>query len=122
MEHRKLVRPSLSAYRQPRAKPSGYGARRSEPAPEAAGPFPAPPALTNAEAFYYVKQMNAATPMVVVLDGQEEVLGQIQWYDHLCVSLRRPDGSDVLLYKKAVKYMYKLEEVDAARAERYPND
>ena len=42
---------------------------------------PAPPEVTNAESFYYTKQMNAKTPMVIVMTDGEEIRGSIEWYD-----------------------------------------
>src|SRR5271165_3889267 len=40
-----------------------------------------PPEQTNAENFYYQKQMQSRTPMVIVLRDGEEVRGIIEWYD-----------------------------------------
>src|SRR5580704_7617949 len=41
----------------------------------------APPEQTNAENFYYQKQMQSRMPMVIVLRDGEEVHGCIEWYD-----------------------------------------
>src|SRR5256886_13558799 len=41
----------------------------------------APAEQTNAENFYYQKQMQAKTPMVLVLRDGEEIHGVIEWYD-----------------------------------------
>jgi sRNA-binding regulator protein Hfq len=71
---------------------------------------PAPPELTNAEAFYYLKQMNNQTPMVVVLDNGEQIRGHIEWYDRGCLKVHRPDGPNLLLFKHAIRYLYKQEE------------
>ena len=49
----------------------------------------APPEQTNAEAFYYSKQMSAKTPMVVVLLDGEILHGVIEWYDKDCVKVNR---------------------------------
>ena len=40
-----------------------------------------PPIETNAEIFYYKKQIDAHTPMVIVLQDGEEIEGTIEWYD-----------------------------------------
>jgi len=40
-----------------------------------------PPMETNAELFYYKKQIDAHTPMVIVLLDGEEIEGTIEWYD-----------------------------------------
>lgn len=70
----------------------------------------APPDQTHAEAFYYVKQMQNRTPMVVVMDDGEELHGVIEWYDRSCLKLNRTDGPNLLVYKDAVKYLYKAED------------
>ena len=36
---------------------------------------------TNAENFYYVKQMQSKTPMVITLKDGEVLKGVIEWYD-----------------------------------------
>ena len=70
----------------------------------------APPDQTHAEAFYYVKQMQNRTPMVVVLDDGEELRGIIEWYDRSCLKLNRTEGPNLLVYKDAIKYLYKDED------------
>jgi host factor-I protein len=67
----------------------------------------APPDTTNAENFYYVKQMQSKTPMVIVLRDGEELRGIIEWYDKICLKLNRDEGPNLLIYKSFVKYMYK---------------
>jgi sRNA-binding regulator protein Hfq len=69
----------------------------------------APPDQTHAEAFYYVKQMQNRTPMVIVLDDGEELRGVIEWYDRTCLKLNRTEGPNLLVYKDAIKYLYKAE-------------
>ena len=68
-----------------------------------------PPDQTNAENFYYIKQMQAKTPMVLVLKDGEEVHGVIEWYDRTCLKVNRTEGPNLLLYKSYIKYMYKAE-------------
>jgi len=68
----------------------------------------APPEQTNAENFYYQKQMQSRTPMVVVLRDGEEVHGVIEWYDKTCIKIIRDDGRpNLMIYKPAIKYMFK---------------
>ena len=69
-----------------------------------------PPEVTNAEAFYYLKQMNTQTPMVVELDNGDKVRGCIEWYDRNCLKVNRDDGPNLLLFKHAIRYLYKQEE------------
>ena len=71
----------------------------------------APPEQTNAENFYYQKQMQSKTPMVIVLRDGEEVHGVIEWYDKTCIKVAREDGRpNLMIYKPAIKYMFKEEE------------
>jgi host factor-I protein len=66
-----------------------------------------PPDTTNAENFYYVKQMQSKTPMTIVLQDGEELHGTIEWYDKICLKITRDEGPNVLVYKSFIKYMYK---------------
>ena len=69
---------------------------------------PAPPEQTNAENFYYQKQMQSRTPMVIVLRDGEEVHGIIEWYDRNCLKVNRDHGEpNLMIYKPAIKYMFK---------------
>jgi host factor-I protein len=68
-----------------------------------------PPEQTNAEQFYYTKQMQAKTRMVVVLTDGEQLEGVIEWYDRECLKLNRVDAPNLLLFKHSIKYMYKAE-------------
>jgi len=92
--NRKLIRPSLTDLkeqvisRQQRKKP-------------------VPPDQTNAENFYYVKQMQSKTPMVIVLTDGEIIKGVIEWYDRQCIKVHRVNEPNLLLYKPCIKYLYK---------------
>lgn len=86
--------------------------KRSTPAP-APFRFPAhaseePAAHRQAELFYLQKQIQSQTPMVVVLEDGEQVEGCIEWYDRYTIKVR--GRSKTLIYKSAIKYMYKLGE------------
>jgi len=70
----------------------------------------APPDQTNAENFYYQKQMQGKTPMVIVLADGEEVHGVIEWYDKACIKVNRAGAPNVMIYKPSIKYMYKESE------------
>jgi len=67
----------------------------------------APTEQTNAENFYYQKQMQTKTPMVIVLRDGEEVHGIIEWYDKHCLKLNRNGAANLMIYKPAIKYMFK---------------
>ncbi len=59
----------------------------------------------NAELFYLQKQIQAQTLMVIVLEDGEHVEGCIEWYDRRALKLR--GQSRMLIYKSAIRYMYK---------------
>jgi RNA chaperone Hfq len=63
---------------------------------------------THAEAFYFQKQVQAQTPMMIVLDDGEKIEGCIEWYDHYAIKVR--SHSRMLIYKSAIKYIYKVSE------------
>jgi sRNA-binding regulator protein Hfq len=69
-----------------------------------------PPEQTHAESFYYKKQMDNKTSMVMVLQDGEELRGTIEWYDRGCIKLHRLDGPNLLVLKHNIKYMYKDED------------
>jgi sRNA-binding regulator protein Hfq len=89
------------------------------PQPQRKKNFPAPhpfrfPAQTvngdapnrHAELFYLQKQIQSQTPMVIVLEDGERVDGCIEWYDRNSLKIR--GRTKTLVYKSAIKYMYKL--------------
>ena len=69
---------------------------------------PVPPDQTNAENFYYMKQMQAKTPMVISLTDGEVIQGVIEWYDKTCLKVNREGVPNLLLFKANIKYMYKV--------------
>jgi sRNA-binding regulator protein Hfq len=71
-----------------------------------------PPEQTHAESFYYKKQMDNRTPMVMVLQDGEELRGSIEWYDRGCIKLHRTDGPNLLVLKHNIKYLFKLEDAE----------
>ena len=66
-----------------------------------------PAEQTNAENFYYQKQMQGKTPMVVVLRDGEQIHGIIEWYDRNCIKMNRNGAPNLVIYKPSIKYMYK---------------
>jgi len=46
---------------------------------------------------------------VVLLDG-EELHGWIEWYDRDCIKVHRLNEPNLLVYKHAIKYIYKERE------------
>src|SRR5271154_1179284 len=85
--------------------------RSERPAGGGSGHKTATPEETKAENFYYQKQMQSRTPMVIVLRDGEEVHGIIEWYDKTCIKVIREDGGpNLMIYKPAIKYMFKEDE------------
>ena len=93
--NRKLIRPDLSDLKDQMTTPRSRLRK------------PVPPESTFAEAFYYKKQMENHTRMVIHLKDGEELRGTIEWYDRLAIKVHRQDGPNILLMKDAIKYMYK---------------
>ncbi len=69
-----------------------------------------PPPETNAEIFYYKKQIDAHTQMVLVLLDGEEIEGTIEWYDRGALKVNRKNAPNLLILKRNIKYMYKADE------------
>jgi hypothetical protein len=69
-----------------------------------------PPAETSAEIFYYKKQIDAHTPMVLVLLDGEEIEGTIEWYDRGALKVNRKSAPNLLILKRNIKYMFKADE------------
>lgn len=109
---RKLIRPSLGAA-PPRTEPVQERRERLERTDRA--PNNGPRRMnssdqTHAENYYYQKQIQGKTPVVVVLKDGEQVQGVIEWYDKICIKMVRNGGSNVLIYKPAIRYIYKAGE------------
>ena len=98
--NRKLIRPDLTEIKE--QLHSGAKAYRQRK--------PIPPEQTNAESFYYLKQMTNKTRMVIVLKDGEEIRGTIEWYDRAAIKVHRLNQPNILLLKDNIKYMYKAEE------------
>ncbi len=65
----------------------------------------------DAELFYLKKQIHHQTPMVVVLEDGRQVHGVIEWYDKNSIKIRGKQRT--LIYKSAIKYLYKHGETGA---------
>ena len=60
----------------------------------------------QAELFYLQKQIQTRTPMVIVLEDGEKIEGCIEWHDS--GSIKVQGRTKLLVYKQAIKYMYKV--------------
>jgi len=85
---------------RPGQQPSSVPVRKRQP----------PPTETHAEIYYYKKQIDAHTPMVIVLMDGEEIEGTIEWYDRGALKINRRSAPNLLVLKRHIKYMYKLED------------
>ena len=97
--NRKLIRPSFNEAKEQRtaAPRKDGGAKKANP-----------PDQTNAENFYYIKQMQSKTLMTFVLKDGEVLKGVIEWYDKTCLKINREGEPNLLVYKSNIKYMYKV--------------
>ena len=102
MANRKLIRPGLSDLHK---DGSSRAVRRKH----------TPPEQTNAEQFYYLKQMGAKTAMVVLLVDGQELRGWIEWYDKGAIKLNRHKEPNLLIPKHNIRYMFKEEELKRRR-------
>ena len=92
--NRKLIRPNLNELKDQITTKSN---RKK----------PAPPEQTNAENYYFIRQMNNRTPMVILLRDGEELHGVIEWYDKTCIKVHRNGAPNLLIYKDNIKYIFK---------------
>jgi len=136
--NRKLIRPNLSEIKEKAGKSPRSSAQPTAQTPpptvEPGGRNPdaasapqgtgsprrkiAPPEQTNAESFYYLKQMQTKTPMVIVLQNDEKLRGIIEWYDKHCLKINRVKEPNLLVPKHNIKYIYKQEEEPRIRRSR----
>ena len=113
---RRLIRPNLALRSAPARQPSIFG---HGPALTArAMPDGTIEDSSHAEVFYFQKQIQAQTRMIVMLENGEELEGVIEWYDRYAIKLRNvgrggmQNGARtrVLVYKDGVRYIYKAGE------------
>lgn len=96
--NRRLIRPNINEMKEQRGSGPMHkdGQKKSSP-----------PEQTNAENFYYLKQMQSKTAMTIVLKDGETLKGVIEWYDKCCLKVNRDGEPNLLIYKSNIKYMYK---------------
>jgi sRNA-binding regulator protein Hfq len=96
-----------SPVRKPRTVPAASNARR----------FPAiqsdeHASNRQAELFYLQKQIQLQTQMVFILEDGARIQGVVEWYDRNSIKVR--GKLRALIYKSAIKYLYKAGEVGSA--------
>jgi len=107
--NRKLIRTTLAEVRERAERESSNRRPSHDPNRKRV-----PPEQTHAESFYYKKQMDNKTPMILVLQDGEELRGTIEWYDRNCIKLHRPSAPNLLVLKHNIKYIYKDESAEGA--------
>jgi sRNA-binding regulator protein Hfq len=108
------IQPIMPAVRNQKVRvPNGPRSRALKFTPPVPFRFPAHSveegaAQHQAELFYLQKQIQTQTPMIIILEDGEQVEGCIEWYDRNSLKVR--GRFKTLIYKSALKYMYKLAE------------
>lgn len=118
--NRKLIRPNLAEMKEKEeenrqkttnGKRSQEKKPRKEPAKQHSQQNPkkkVPLQIdTNAEIYYYRKQIESHTPMTIVLQDGEKIEGTIEWYDRDALKIIRKNAPNVLLLRHSIKYMFK---------------
>ena len=90
---RKLIKPNLREIKQKSDKEN----KRKPP----------PPYKTHAENYYYIKQMNNRTQLVLELVSGDTLKGLLDWYDEKCLKIKKLDGGTLIVFKSQIKYIYK---------------
>ncbi len=118
---RRLIRPSLAMRSTPGRQTALYGHSPMLTARTVQGSTGHEDS-SHAEVFYFQKQIQAQTRMVVVLENGEQMEGVIEWYDRYAIKLRNlghSNGQDgghsagrtrVLVYKDSIRYIFKAGE------------
>ncbi len=109
-----VTRPAVAA---PPSPVSPVRKKRTAPVSAPARRFPAThfdddSSNRQAELFYLQKQIQQQTPMVFILEDGERIQGIVEWYDRHSIKVR--GKSRVLIYKTAIKYLYKAGEIGSA--------
>ncbi len=104
---RKLIKPNFRQIKQNAQKES----KRKPP----------PPYKTHAENYYYIKQMNNRTHLVLQLTDGETLKGILEWYDEKCIKIKKENGENLILFKSQIKYIYKNPEFADDRGAENPD-
>jgi len=108
MVNRRMFRPGFADAKEPiPVRSNNHPSHQPQNGGPAPTKKPTPPETTHAENFYWIKQMQSRTPMIVVLDDGETLHGTIEWYDRDCIKLTRQGSANLMIFKKNIKYVYK---------------
>jgi small nuclear ribonucleoprotein (snRNP)-like protein len=123
---RRLIRPALAALNAA-ARPSIMHNHNAPLTARGMASTPGHDESSHAEAFYFQKQIQAQTRIIVVLENGSQLEGTIEWYDRYAIKLRAvspgaaaesngngnhsvPGRNRVLIYKDCIRYIYKAGE------------
>ena len=108
MVNRRMFRPGFAEMKEPvPVRSNSHNHQPHNNGGPAPSKKPTPPESTHAENFYWIKQMQSRTPMVVVLEDGETLHGIVEWYDRDCIKLTRQGSPNLMLFKRTIKYVYK---------------
>jgi hypothetical protein len=97
----RFKRPFSDRPQAPRREPARTKVEDSSPSE------PPDDSVTGCERRYLESLVMAATPLVVVLQQGDQIVGRLAWYDQACLKVKPADGSPSLLIPKAnIKYLY----------------
>jgi sRNA-binding regulator protein Hfq len=104
---RKLVRPTLP---ERGLRKRAFPLREESPimAHQSLNTAAASTESSHAEAFYFQKQIQAQTQMIIVLEDGSQIEGCVEWYDRNSIKVK--GSARVLVYKAGIKYIYKAGE------------
>ncbi len=113
---RRLIRPNLALRSAGARSPAIFG--HGSALTSRAMPDGTVEDSSHAEVFYFQKQIQAQTRMIVMLENGEELEGSIEWYDRYAIKLRNVVRGGlhhgvrnrVLVYKDSIRYIYKAGE------------
>lgn len=69
---------------------------------------------SHAEVFYFQKQIQTQTRLVLVLENGEQLEGVMEWYDRYSIKLRNGGRARTLVYKDSIRYIFKAGEISPA--------
>jgi sRNA-binding regulator protein Hfq len=99
----------------PARKSRGLVTGTTSPKRFAAAQLDEPVTNRQAELFYLQKQIQLQTQMIFVMEDGARIQGVVEWYDRHSIKVR--GKSRVLIYKSAIKYLYKAGEIGTAPGE-----
>lgn len=122
---RRLIRPALASL-STTARPAILHGHNAPLTARGMAPASSHDESSHAEAFYFQKQIQAQTRIIVVLENGSQLEGTIEWYDRYAIKLRAvapgtpPESNGngngaggrtrVLIYKDCIRYIYKAGE------------